>query len=116
MDDAAALALEKVKKEQRTAEVLADLQARRHIAVLAVCLTLVGTATIAAAARQVPGEMAAFAAAALGAVAALQLRGLSELAEGLRRTNRQTDEAIDRLMTSGGESNDDAPADKGGTR
>lgn len=74
---------------------LVDLQARRHVAVLAVALASAVTATLAGLAAEVAPTAIAVVVGALLGLALLQIRALGRLARLLRESHR---EAVRRLQ------------------
>lgn len=98
MDDATALIVEKVRIHLDVTGRAVDIQARRHIAVLAVALAAGAGAAVGAGAGQVPAWAAAAAAVAAATAAGVQVHGLGRLTRTLRDAQADAAAHIDTLM------------------
>jgi hypothetical protein len=114
VDDATALRLKKIELSLHATERSADVQAHRSIAMLAVAATFGTSSALAGLVKQVPAEPAALAAGFSVAIILLQLRTLQLIARRLDQATAEALQAIDTLISSGGESDAHGQADAGG--
>lgn len=109
VDDATALRLEKVRNTLQTAHVMAQVQTHRHVAILAVALTVAGGAALGGIGGQVSVLTSAFGVLGSAILLLSQVRALGIVSSKLQRASDEANEAIDRLMVSGGETDVDEP-------
>lgn len=111
--DRAELQVAVIQTSLDTTARIVDLQARRHVAVLAVALAAAVSAILAGLAAQVPIEAAVAIATGLGAVAATQVRALGRLIRLLRRSSAEAVRdlrEVKTLISQEGETGVDDPA------
>lgn len=98
MDDATALMLEKIKVHLEITGRSADIQARRHVAVLAVALAAGASTVVGAVTGQVQPRAAAAAVVIASAAITLQVHGLGRLTRALHQSQADAIADIDSLM------------------
>lgn len=114
MDDVTALRLKKIEMSMETAQRGAELRARLHLTIVAVALTIGGTAGVAFAAGQLGSAGLLWTSVVVGAVVVSQVRELARLTEALDEANRRAAESVDTLMVEGGEQDvDEEEGDRG---
>lgn len=101
------LRLEQIRSDRETNERIVDLQARRHVAVLAVGMTTGAGASAAAALGQVAPVPAVGVVAASAVLVLSQVRAFGVLRRQLERGRQEAREAIERLIESEVESDVD---------
>lgn len=109
MDDATALQLEKIRNTLQTAQVAAQIQTNKHVALLAVALTVGAGAAVGGLAGQFPLEAAGVGLSGATLLLLSQLVSLAKVSSRLRDAHDEANMAIDRLMVRGGESEHDGP-------
>jgi hypothetical protein len=102
------LRVERIRQRLDAAKFAIELRARRHVAVLAVAMTLGGGAAIAALTGQVPREGAIGAAAAAAGIVLSQVRVLGGLLEEWRRIALGAAGDMEMLMLAEDEPDEDA--------
>ena len=109
--DERALRLEQIRIDLQVAERTADIQARRHVAVLAVGLTTSATTLGTAVLGLAPSAPAAVVTVGGAALVVSQVRSLVQLVETLEDSRTKAHLAIERLIQMEVEDDDDASAE-----
>lgn len=99
--DFTALRVERLRQRLEEARFAIELQSRRHVAVLAVGLTLGGGAAVSGLAGHVDARAAALAGVASAAIVLAQVRALARLARRWERENEVAGEVMETLMVQG---------------
>lgn len=106
--DWTALRVKRIDQRLEEARFAIELQARRHVAVLAVALTLGGGALYSGLAGQVAPDVAGAAASIALLAVAVQIKALGTLGRDWKRESQSAAKAMETLMDSQGDSEDDA--------
>lgn len=106
--DERALRLEQIRSDRETNERIVDLQARRHVAVLAVGMTTGAGASAAEVLGQVPTSPAMAVATPSAMLVLSQVRSFGVLQRPLERGRQEARLAIERLIEAEVQSDDDA--------
>ncbi|HEV8358869.1 MAG TPA: hypothetical protein VGR28_00285 [Candidatus Thermoplasmatota archaeon] len=107
------LRLEKIRITLRTSEHLIELQARRHVAVLAVAITVGASSVVAGAAQPSTITATSTVAASMLLVSLTQFWGLRKLTMQRRADGRDALTEVDSLIAEEDEADVDAETDQG---